>query len=1116
MKRINFTDPQAREAIFKELETNLFVEASAGSGKTTSLVNRMVALVEHDVPVDKICTITFTIAAADEFFSRFQELLSRRSIDNPNDESIKDLGPITEDSRKKCLNALNNIDQCFNGTMDSFCNMVAHELPNELGLPSDAQVVSDDFKKSFIKEKYFEVLTNPEHPLYSLAGKFNHAFTSPFNAFYAGIESINDYRDYKIAFEKTYLDSSTDNILDEDLDKLDKVANAVIDEAFAKLGKGARSDLLPLKYLRGKNIKMWKDNVEAINGACKAIIGGAAFAIKKFQGTDLEKNYLIERTSASYGFNDDTIDLAKRISETCNEYLFELMLTFVIKMRDEILEDMKKKGYFSFFDFLYYLNKKFQESCNGDRQLIEHVFERHSHILIDESQDTNPIQTELFFYLTSTVKTDDWRKAKPHEGSLFIVGDPKQSIYGFRDADVNAFNETKGLFEQEDELIFLTKNYRSNVVLKEWFNKVMNDVLKNGSTPLPHPNIPIELNTPQELERHQFENDPNITFNGVYYYETGRDKKEDAPIVAQLIDTIVNNDNYKIVAKKVPDKNEPARKIEYKDILVITNSTYVQAYVDAFAENHIPFIVEARIFFEKSPSLLLLIKLIYLMFEPYKTQHLVHVLEDLYNFDSKDLCRIKMDGFDFNIANLNDKDGNHITFTEPKHRDALLALNELFMATRGMTVSSTAFYLLTNMKYRFLNKIDNTFLEYAYFLIELLKQYEVDGTINSFADADEFLQDVVGGHSDIPRAMRFKQNVNQVKISNLHKVKGLQAPVVILAEPLAKSGRVPFKYVDRNNKTIYFSRIFEKRDNGSENVFCSSNNYGTQMDLAVSDSKSERGRLEYVAATRAEAVLLISRPQPKKAKGKQDEEDKSEKYWIDLTQDPETKDYDVFPNADKVVDEKPVNEILDDSFTSDVKESSNDASYEIKNPSLARRTRPVNNNVDRVVEADEDHSNKTLIGTLVHRLLECIVKSKNKYSFDDLMKKINDEYRPSEDYSPLLKSVYEHFTNGGYPQSTDDAPQDLLKVLLNAEDVMCELPFAYKTDNGKDIVSGTIDLLYKDDKGWHIVDYKTNLEDNIKKLEEEYEIQLNTYAKAFKNFSNGEPLVDVHIYHINV
>ena len=110
MKRIDFSDLQAREAIVKELNTNLFVEASAGSGKTTSLVYRMVALIESGVPVDQICTITFTIAAADEFFARFQDLLSRRTIDNPLDKSIDILGPTNEESRRRCLEALNNID----------------------------------------------------------------------------------------------------------------------------------------------------------------------------------------------------------------------------------------------------------------------------------------------------------------------------------------------------------------------------------------------------------------------------------------------------------------------------------------------------------------------------------------------------------------------------------------------------------------------------------------------------------------------------------------------------------------------------------------------------------------------------------------------------------------------------------------------------------------------------------------------------------------------------------------------------------------------------------------------------------------------------------------------
>ena len=110
MSILNIPDQDARDKISQDLNKSIFVEASAGSGKTTSLVNRMVALVEQGIPVNEICTITFTVAAADEFFERFQNLLSRRTIDNPNDDSVKDLGATTPTSRQRCLEALNNID----------------------------------------------------------------------------------------------------------------------------------------------------------------------------------------------------------------------------------------------------------------------------------------------------------------------------------------------------------------------------------------------------------------------------------------------------------------------------------------------------------------------------------------------------------------------------------------------------------------------------------------------------------------------------------------------------------------------------------------------------------------------------------------------------------------------------------------------------------------------------------------------------------------------------------------------------------------------------------------------------------------------------------------------
>ena len=73
------TDIDARKKIISDVDRNFFVEAGAGSGKTTVLVERMTGMVEKGIPVERICTITFTKAAANEFYERFQRRLIERS-----------------------------------------------------------------------------------------------------------------------------------------------------------------------------------------------------------------------------------------------------------------------------------------------------------------------------------------------------------------------------------------------------------------------------------------------------------------------------------------------------------------------------------------------------------------------------------------------------------------------------------------------------------------------------------------------------------------------------------------------------------------------------------------------------------------------------------------------------------------------------------------------------------------------------------------------------------------------------------------------------------------------------------------------------------------------------
>ena len=119
-----------------------------------------------------------------------------------------------------------------------------------------------------------------------------------------------------------------------------------------------------------------------------------------------------------------------------------------------------------------------KKDAEGNGILIQHIYDRHSYFLIDEFQDTNPLQAEIFFYLAAKKINPDWRKCVPNPGSLFIVGDPKQSIYRFRDADVGAFQRVKELFKGNvGEALLLSCNFRSTNEMCGWFNKVFKELL---------------------------------------------------------------------------------------------------------------------------------------------------------------------------------------------------------------------------------------------------------------------------------------------------------------------------------------------------------------------------------------------------------------------------------------------------------------------------------------------------------------------------------------------------------------------------------------------------------------------------------------------------------------
>ncbi|MBP5719129.1 MAG: PD-(D/E)XK nuclease family protein, partial [Abditibacteriota bacterium] len=143
-------------------------------------------------------------------------------------------------------------------------------------------------------------------------------------------------------------------------------------------------------------------------------------------------------------------------------------------------------------------------------------------------------------------------------------------------------------------------------------------------------------------------------------------------------------------------------------------------------------------------------------------------------------------------------------------------------------------------------------------------------------------------------------------------------------------------------------------------------------------------------------------------------------------------------------------------------------------------------------------------GTMVHELMESLVSSRGKIDDVAAVGNICRKHDGAE-YESMLLRVADTIRHGGYEQ-TNDLPADILGELMTAEEVFCEVPFCRK--DGSDIHNGVIDLLYRKDGKWHIVDYKTNR--SSVGLDEHYKGQMDEYKAAFPDAE------DARIYHIEL
>ncbi|MCD2264132.1 UvrD-helicase domain-containing protein [Dietzia aurantiaca] len=453
----DLADQTARDRVESDTSATLFVEAGAGTGKTYALVRRLSALLlDDEVPIDQIAAITFTEKAAAELRDRLRVHL----VDE------RDKGDRRADA------ALAGLDTAAIGTLHSFALRLLSENPLEAGIPPRVTAQQDTAEAAAVDALWQECATLlfGSGPTATRGGDLARSVDDMLDA---GVGPTS-FREVVEA-----LHSDWDRLPAMPLhDGAQLPPNPDLDEVVAAVGsivgwRDSCQDETDLLYQTLGKHQTWLEDLDAaladatssptwVELLGKPVGPGNGGKGPNWGGTDVVK-----------GIKDEIKQLpgiCEKVMATHWRPRIQLTLDALIPVVRRHADERRRHGTLQFHDQLVLARELLH-----DRAVRDRVQDQYRRILIDEFQDTDPIQLDLAELLTAAA---DGPGSEP--GRLFTVGDPKQSIYRFRRADISTYLRARGGRDESDppvEVEQLSTNFRCSRAVLEWVNTVFGEVL---------------------------------------------------------------------------------------------------------------------------------------------------------------------------------------------------------------------------------------------------------------------------------------------------------------------------------------------------------------------------------------------------------------------------------------------------------------------------------------------------------------------------------------------------------------------------------------------------------------------------------------------------------------
>ena len=825
---------------------NMLVSASAGTGKTTVMIERIVSLIEQGHDVSEIVVVTFTNLAAAEMKSRLAAKLSEKR-DNP-----------------RILEQIEKLDSASICTLHSFCSELLKNYFYVVDIDPAFTILDSvtvaTLRKNTLDDLFAEYFSRKDdvfRRVYKIFATHRREenFKNTLLTLYDFSRCLENFSAWYEQKRNNFLLFSEDNPIVKTL--LGDITQSV--EYYKRNMQDIveRSKVEDLAYT-----DLFQSNAELLGGIRLDTLENALFDLSKVElqslprktknsvFTDIEENIRqnfkdlkgdFEKFSDKYATLCRGEKLCTLWEETQQSTVYTDKLAELVMRFDEMFFQAKKQRGGVDFNDLEHLTLQLL----NEQETLAEIRSRYKLVFVDEYQDTNPVQEAIVSRLASP-------------NGLFMVGDVKQSIYGFRGCEPAIFVDKYSRYRHtgEGRVEELNDNFRSNSEILDFVNVLFDDIMTSsfgkvdyrntarlrGETPptLQTPSTRVDLILKEEREKAEVDGLYDVTADTPDY-----DGVEQGELIAKRIK--------EYVGMAYHDKNGKACRINYGDIVILMRgltSKAIDIYNTLVAHN-IPVSAGFKVDGFSSKEVRDLVTLFRVIDNPYNDVYMIGAcLSSFGGFTERELGYVRLDTegripFYERLQNYTVSGLNVEIVT--KIKQFLEFLRKIRFYSRSAKVDELALYVMRETNYHlYVQSLPNGGMRLAklYAFIDSVKDASYAQTV------DKFLSFV--DETDDKRADQGVSGGNTVRLMTMHASKGLEFPVVILA---AVESQFNFdNYTVETNTDLGLA----VRYYNFQNMRVADTLGATACGLFNrTKQREEEMRLLYVAMTRAKFVLNV-------------------------------------------------------------------------------------------------------------------------------------------------------------------------------------------------------------------------------------------------------------------